>query len=147
MRSTVLTVNERIRSSELFPRIRDAEKEMKEKEKDLNQKIEKARRLKKKRLEDFKNKHIQEIVVKKPWESKEVLSPDSTKQFFTSFVLDKDPKSSKYMPFDRVYFPKLFDKDSAAMTADSLDRLWMIGFQDLAIRENNKNINPTDKES
>ena len=56
MRSAVLTVNDRIRGSELFPRIRDAEKEMKEKEKELLQKIENAKKLKKKKLEASKNR-------------------------------------------------------------------------------------------
>lgn len=142
MRSAVLTINDRVRGSELFPRIRDAEKEMKDKEKDLLQKIESAKKLKKKKLEAFKNRHKEEIIITKPWAPKEVLSPESAKQYFTGFVLDKDPQSSKYMPFDTVYFPKLFDKDTASMTADSIDRLWLIGFQDLAIHESNKKANP-----
>ena len=142
MRPAVLTVNDRIRTSELFPRIRDAEKEMKEKEKELLEKIEKAKKLKKKKLEAFKNRHKEEIIITKPWAPKEVLSPESAKQYFTSFVLDKDPQSSKYMPFDKVYFPKLFDKDTAAMSAQSIDRLWLLGFQDLAINESNKKANP-----
>ena len=33
------------------------------------------------------------------------------KEYFTGFVLNKDPKASAYMPFDSVYFPKLFDKE------------------------------------
>jgi len=123
-----LTVRERIRNSELFPRIRDAEIEMKENEKEFLRSVAEKKWRKEKRRE-YKEKHKFDTPVKK----KGVTS--SPKQYFTGFVLDRDPKAKAYMPYDTVYFPKLFDEDCAKVPPESIDKMWMFGFQDLAIQE------------
>lgn len=54
--------------------------------------------------------------------------------YFTGFVLNKDPSCSTYMPFDAVYFPKLFNKVTKRAPPETIKNLWMLGFEDHAYR-------------
>ena len=126
------SVDERIRNSELFPRIRDAELEMKRNEAEFLAKI----KLKNSRLKAEKHKKSKQtvkIVVNKSPEKIKV--PPIQKQYFTGFVLNKDPLCSKYMPFDEVYFPKLFNAADAYTGPESINNLWLLGFEDLSTRK------------
>jgi hypothetical protein len=133
----ILTVSERVRSSELFPRIRDAELGMIKYNKDLLERIEdkKLRKIKKKE-EKERLRHLPPHQIP----PKKVVTYVPPKSYFTSFVLDRDPRARKYMPFDTVYFPKLFDEDISAVPPESIDKLWMFGFQDLALEENKEKL-------
>ncbi len=66
---------------------------------------------------------------------KKVKEAAPQKQYFTGFVLNKDPLCSKYMPFDEVYFPKLFNGANADVGAETIENLWMLGFEDLVTRK------------
>ena len=133
----VQTLNQRVRHSELFPRIRDAELQMKKNDDDFHKMIAEKNFLKKHR----KMLKLQEEAQRRkglllPKPTPKVISP--TKQYFSAFVLNKDPSSSAYMPFDTVYYPKLFDEQTKRQPPHSIDSVWMLGFQDLAIREQNR---------
>ena len=132
----IYTIKNRIRNSENFPRIRDAEIEMKRNEKEfldsLKEKKTRQKRIAHKKKEKKRRERLSSstgaIDVVKMRQKQEIIPP---KKYFNSFVLDKDPQSSKYMPFDTVYFPKLFDKEVSNVPPESLDKLWLIGFEDL----------------
>jgi hypothetical protein len=132
----IATINDRVRSSETFPRIRDAEKEMIENEKKFRIKIEnrEKRRKKKRELERL-------MLLKKAMPQDNKILPSlkpkeeiQQKQYFTKFILNRDPQSSKYLLFDEVFYPKLFDKEISDVPPEMIDRVWLIGFQDLATR-------------
>jgi hypothetical protein len=124
----IYTIGERVRNSELFPRIRDAEREMKKNDEDFLRRVAEEKHLKQK-MKEYKQKMKFEAPVKK--KGTNVVSP---KQYFTGFVLDRDPKAKAYMPYDTVYFPKLFDDDCTNVPPESIDKLWMFGFKHLAIQ-------------
>lgn len=125
MLSRALTLDERIRTSELFPRIRDAEREM------IQNEIE----FKKKRERQRKQRQKQHDLDLKELAMKEKAPIVQENHYFTGFVINKDPLCSKYMPFDTVYFPKLFNKTTAKAPPETLQNLWMLGFEDVAQRE------------
>ena len=120
MKARFLQVDSNIRTSELFPRIRDAELEMKIYDKQLLSRL-------------------REVTKKKKKESKHDEEPE--KSLFVSFMLDKDPRSAQYMPYDRVFFPKLPDMnktDNIAFVPDVMDNFWTLGFQDSSMTKNLK---------
>ena len=155
------TVVDRVRKSQLFPRIRDAEVEMKRNEKEFQDHVH-LRNFKKKQRKEYKER-IKKGLESPPLKQPKIIKKVEPKQYFTNFVLDKDPNASKYMPFDRVYFPKLFDEDTKNVPPESkfpflfislcllflvnfvpniiaiiiagLDSLWLLGFQDMAIQK------------
>ena len=113
MKSRLTQVDSNIRTSELFPRIRDAELGMKVYEKQL---VSRLGEMKAKKQILRMNNH-----------------QEPEKSLFSSFMLDKDPRSAQYMPYDRVFFPKLPDmnkSDNIAFVPDVMDNFWTLGFQD-----------------
>mmetsp|Transcript_17379 Transcript_17379/g.29368 ORF Transcript_17379/g.29368 Transcript_17379/m.29368 type:complete len:181 (+) Transcript_17379:119-661(+) len=119
----VLSLDERVRTSELFPRIRDAEKGMLENELAFQKKRERHR----KRLERQKKKDLKKDAEEA---DEQTLPSEPSTHYFTGFVLNKDPSASKYMPFDEIFFPKLFNKTTAEAPPDAINSLWMLGFED-----------------
>ena len=122
MKARFSQVDSNIRTSELFPRIRDAELEMKIYDKQLMSRLR------------------GEVTKKKKKESKHDEEP-AEKSLFASFMLDKDPRSAQYMPYDRVFFPKLPDMnktDNIAFVPDVMDNFWILGFQDSSMTKNLK---------
>ncbi|CAM9262424.1 unnamed protein product [Chrysoparadoxa australica] len=53
---------------------------------------------------------------------------------FSSFVLNRDPECSKYLPYNEVVYPKLFNRPreaeakSPSQASAQLDEMWMVGF-------------------
>ena len=89
MKSRFLAVDSNIKSSELFPRIRDAEAAMEKKESLLRARLKDLK--KKKKNSPNTNKRIPQPTV--------TTSSQSQNSFFSSFVLDKDPKTALYLPY------------------------------------------------
>ena len=127
MLNRALTLDERVRNSELFPRIRDAERGMVQNEIEFRKKREDERKRKDRRSKvDIKKLALQT-------DGRAPGQPET--HFFTGFVLNKDPSCSKYMPFDEVYFPKLFNKTTQRAPPECINSLWMLGFEDHIQRE------------
>jgi phage-related minor tail protein len=121
MRSRALDIDRKIRESEIFPRIRDAEKAMYEDEGRFIKRREKKRKKREKQLKESNFSPLPKI---------KSLSPKKpAEDYFSGFVLNKDPGCSKYMPFNEVFFPKLFTNSENAHDPHSLDLVWMLGFQ------------------
>jgi hypothetical protein len=125
MLQRALTLDERVRKSELFPRIRDAERAMEENEANFQ----------KRRLEQRKRRERQHKLDLKALAIQEKPAIVQETNYFTGFVLNKDPSCSKYMPFDEVFFPKLFNETTKKTHPESINSLWMLGFEDHTQRE------------
>jgi hypothetical protein len=114
-----ITLDQRIRDSQLFPRIRDAQIEMKENERAFLEKLH----LKKDRAKRLKAgtmvKRVEKVV---------------NEAYFSSHVLNKDPAASKYLPYDEVYFPKLFNETHGRTDPAGLDTVWIMALKDMEIR-------------
>lgn len=115
-------VNGNIRSSEVFPRIRDAEKEMRDYNRSLMARLNEK---------------------KKAMKKSPVTADNQRPQYFSSFILDKDPKSAQYLTFDKVYFPKLPDPNNSECvdySIETMDKMWLMGFKDESVnaRRNKK---------
>jgi len=116
-------LDERVRASGLFPRIRDAEAEMVKNEIEFQKKRERDRKRKEKQRQlDLKILAVKDEKPKKPIKSEN--------HYFTGFVLNKDPSCTKYMEFDEVFFPKLFNKVTQKSPPETIQNLWMLGFED-----------------
>lgn len=122
----VLSLDERIRKSELFPRIRDAEANMIKNE----QEFQKKRQLQKKRNELKHKMDLKAVALADDHHS----PVKQENHYFTGFVLNKDPSCSRYMPFDEVFFPKLFNKATKRAPPETINGLWMLGFEDHVYR-------------
>ena len=118
------TVNQRIRESEKFPQIRNAELELKENE----------ARLKAKYGTEFVRTGKRAATSKGKIGSNRVKVDDAvTSDFFSTHVLNKDPECAAYMPYNEVHYPNLFSADK--MPPEVLQEgMWMSGFIDRAIR-------------
>jgi hypothetical protein len=117
------SLDRRIRESELFPRIRDAEKEMVENERAFRKKraIEKKRK-EKQRLKDIREEALD---LDKPIP---LAAPETG--YFTGFVLNTDPTLSKFLLYDEVFYPKLFNNATKKAPPETINNLWMLGFED-----------------
>jgi hypothetical protein len=120
MLTRALTLDERVRKSELFPRIRGAENEMKQNELNFREKRDQQR----------KRRERQHKLDLKAVAAQERSSIVQENHYFTGFVLNNDPSVSKYMPFDEVYFPKLFNNSTRKAPPETINSLWMLGFED-----------------
>eukprot|EP01039_Chlorochromonas_danica_P007078 gene7077-7828_t len=118
------TLNTRIRESELFPRIRDAEAAM------VKEEIAYQQRLRNKDLRRRQSNN-QTATVKRSVHSP-IKPAIVANEYFSSHILNRDPQCSKYMPFDVVYFPRLFNQNDATYAPDSIDQIWMQAFQHLS---------------
>jgi len=123
MLSRALTLDERVRASGLFPRIRDAEAEMVKNEMEFQRKREQER----KKREKMRKLDLKALALKGDVSASPV-KPEN--HYFTGFVLNKDPACSKYLPYDEIYFPKLFNKTTQRSPPETLQSLWMLGFED-----------------
>lgn len=124
MKTRADTIITRVRESELFPRIRDAEKLMEEEQQKFLKRKEKKKKKRKETSSSLRPKNLPPIIQNKP-----AVNEEST--YFTKFVVNKDPSNSKYMPFDEVYYPNIFNEDARNAPPHSIDMLWMLGFQHL----------------
>eukprot|EP01038_Epipyxis_sp_PR26KG_P005046 gene5046-7043_t len=142
-----LTVNQRVRTSELFPRIRDAENEIKQSENEFFiQREEKIR--KKERREKYKKLKKKGLIVIPASDERKPPKQIPKEEYFSEIVLNKDKTVSKYIQFDSVYFPRLFEKASknnhqgsgiVKSVPESIESVWMLGFEDHRLRtQNNK---------
>ena len=129
-----LEINQIIRDSEIFPRIRDAEKAALEDEVIFRKRREKKRKKREKLLKE------QQLGVNRKEQGKQEermlpTIPSATKidpvklDYFSAHVLNRDPNCSQYMPFNEVFFPKLFNLPPDANNPHSIDLVWMLGFQ------------------
>eukprot|EP01041_Mallomonas_annulata_P009643 gene9643-20041_t len=109
----IVNMNGRIRESEVFPRIRDAEDDMREKTRSTLSKnlLLKHKKKQKKSESDIKSSCV-----------------------FNTFAINKDPSISKYMPFDEIIYPKLFN--DSTFPSEGIQDLWMSGLIDETYRNN-----------
>ena len=126
MKQRAKTLDERVKTSELFPRIRDAELQMQ-----ISEEKYIKRTLKKAKQREIALLHRSNVPKLPP-----VSGPKQ--DLFTGHVLNKDPSCSKYMLFDEIFFPKLFDPTISAGPPHTIDNIWMLGFQHYAIQQQNK---------
>ena len=132
----ILTVDQRIRDSELFPRIRDAERAMIANEKAFR-KSQKIKRKKEKKKREASAQTLVDGAIVAVENNGEVMM---RKEYFTAFELNKDPRCSQYMPFDEVFFPKLFTPKAELAPPESINSLWLLAFEDHANRSVNKPV-------
>jgi hypothetical protein len=119
MKQRAADIDQRVRQSERFPRIRDAELEMAVNEaaflkrrEDKKKAAEKLKRLKAFQLPDFRPDAVKPVVVKQ-------------EDYFTGFVINNDADSAKYMDFNEIFYPKLFNP-SSSKAPHSIDSVWML---------------------
>lgn len=124
MENRAKTVVRRVRESEEFPRIRDAELRMEEDEKKFI--LRRLNKKKKRRQKFTQNAALPPIHTAKP-----SFTQEKDTNFFTRFVLNDDPDNSKYMPFDQVFYPSVFNQDARQCPPHGIDFVWMLGFQHL----------------
>jgi hypothetical protein len=120
------SLHRRIRDSEPFPRIRDAEIAMAIEEDAFHKRMEKKEV--KRNQKHSKPSHSPSRIIPSTKPKAEIIA----KEYFSSHVLNRDPSCSKYMPFDIVHFPKLNGASAAAHAPESIDYIWMLGFQHLS---------------
>jgi hypothetical protein len=133
----VVPVEERVRASERFPRIRDAEAAMKSHEQVIARKARKQaaklRRAEEARRERILNPPSQQLQQDSAYGSEEppMPDPDAQDNYFTSFTLTQDPDVLKYLPYGELHYPKMYHTsgDNAGLR-EYLDGVWMSGFMD-----------------
>lgn len=115
MKERAISLGDRVRESELFPRIRDAEREMYINDDNFLKRMEKKKKKRELRKHCTNNKPLFPRIKKD--------------DLFACHVLNKDPKCSGYMPFDKVFFPKLFSNSIDVSNPHSIDSYWTLGAQ------------------
>jgi hypothetical protein len=164
----VISVEERVRASETFPRIRDAEKSAKEYEKAVTRKAKiRAAKLRKKEEErrerllngDSEHNKYGAAGTHLPPEDPIIHDPDN---YFSSFKLTDDPDLLKFLPYGELSYPKLYHESSMplthgprpqnragdrgpAMLRNYMDGLWMSGFLDAANKPKPAHVGITDE--
>jgi uncharacterized protein YlzI (FlbEa/FlbD family) len=128
LKSRVEEVNRRIRESEKFPRIRDAEREMAQSESRFIK-----RQVKRKKKRELQAKGEVSNIPKLP-------PVGDFQDFFSGHVLNRDPQCSKFMPFDEVYFPNMFNPQIISAPPHSIDHLWLLGFRHEAIKPKKQSL-------
>lgn len=121
MKQRAANIDQIIRQSERFPRIRDAEREMAENEEAFLKRREKKR----KQAERLQRQQALALPEIKSLHSKQ--TPAKQDDYFSSFVINSDPSVAKYMLFNEVHYPKLFSPISSK-APHTIDSLWMLGF-------------------
>jgi len=130
----ILQIDQKIRESELFPRIRDAEREMIRNEKEFQKKRKKLliqQNIKNNTsIQDMLRKNQEKMMMKKKNSLLPLIEPPQPSNCFTMFSLNHDPKNID--PTFDVYFPRLFNDDHTIIKArpDSIETFWMLGFID-----------------
>jgi hypothetical protein len=137
------SVDDRIRASEKFPRIRDAELMNLKMKKELKQKIadrDFQRELARKEREKYGNKTPPGT----PKEKKLMIEEDYIeKDFFSYHVMNEDPEMSKYLDYDGLVFPKPYEV--VKLPPEFIDKLWVSGFMDRANRDGVKKMKEEQK--
>lgn len=143
-------MNQNIRNSEVFPRIRDTERLMIEDEilfrKRRERKKKKQENLFKEKENGYqqyqeKNKkrldsnHLPPITKKTAKSNDTNTTSPAKSDYFSSFVLNRDPNCSQYMPFNEVFYPNLFNPSIDRNNPHSIDMVWMLGFQHDALHK------------
>ena len=113
------TVNQRIRESELFPRIRDAEAILKaDEQQKFRDRVRLAPAARQKTTTSFKEDF------------------NEGNDYFSSHVLNSDSSSAKYMLYNEVVYPKMFQKwNTSVQSSEALERMWVSGFLDQVNRD------------
>lgn len=132
MFNSTSTLDSKVRESEIFPRIRDAEKLMRENEIKMKDKYDpdpiKVGKSKIKKQKKIKTK-IEDLGPFKP--KKEL----DTTSFFSTFVINDDPEVAKFIEFSEIQFPNMYNPNVKNLDPGSIDKLWMSGFLDRAERD------------
>lgn len=148
-------MNQNIRNSEVFPRIRDTERLMIEDEilfrKRRERKKKKQENLLKEQENGIDHSQYQEKNKKRldsthlPPITKKTVKSDRNgnnntispmkSDYFSSYVLNRDPNCSQYMPFNEVFYPNLFNPLIDSNNPHSIDLVWMLGFQHDALHK------------
>jgi len=130
MENRAKTVVRRVRESEVFPRIRDAELKMEEDEKKFI--LRRLNKRKKTKQKFSQNAALPPIHAAKSSSGQQQNSPHhGNTNFFTRFVLNDDPDNSKFVPFNEVFYPSIFNEDARQCPPHGIDFVWMLGFQHL----------------
>lgn len=137
----IASVDQRIHESEKFPRIRSAELAMKENEKRLKEKygIITCKKNNFKKIPGYK-KSIQNVESNDDDNQHFQPKSDLTDQagFFTGHVLNRDRDIAKYLPYNEVFYPTLFE--DVKLPPEFIENgLWMSGFLDRAARDSDLN--------
>jgi hypothetical protein len=133
MFNSTSTLDSKVRESELFPRIRDAEALMRENEVKMKDKYDpdpiKAGKSKVKKKKIPKTKKTEDLGPFKPRKEQD------TSSFFSTFVINEDPEVAKYIEFSEIQFPNMYNPKVKNLDPGAIDKLWMAGFLDRAERD------------
>ena len=135
--SRVDSLEQRIRDGDRFPKIEEAQAVMKAQK----EAKEKARLI---GSTGKKKSKTQMMVDAAKAEVAEQMAGSSTKlSYFNSFRVNDDPEVSKDILYDEIIYPKLFN-DNEEVPPDAINKLWMAGFLDRAVRDQKalENISP-----
>jgi hypothetical protein len=133
------TVDDRIRASEKFPRIRDAELTTIKKKEQLRKKIEDRDYARKVAAEERAKNGNRTPPGGSPSEKKNIVEEDYIeKDFFSYHVMNEDPEMSKYLDYDGLVFPKPYEVTK--LPPEFIDKLWVSGFMDRANRDGVKKM-------
>lgn len=139
------TLNERIRDSQPFFRIRDAEREMEAKTlKDLEFFQKNARRKKINQANLLAGGPPKDGIIKKK-KGRQVIGDVDFLDTFNPFVLNTDKSLTKYFVCDEMYYPKV--TNTLNLGPHSLDQLYVSGFLDRQQRDSEEIANNRIKET
>ena len=126
MADRAASLNKRVRESEAFPRIRDAEAEL----------FAEEARLQDKYGREYVKTGVRATTAKGKIGTNRIKVAEAPEaDFFTTLVLNKDPSCAQYMPYNEVQYPNIFRPGSDKMSPEVLQNsFWMSGFIDRAIR-------------
>jgi ribosomal protein L39E len=114
------TLHSRVRSSERFPRVAEAEEKLK---REIRKQQNNRLRVRRKQM-------------KGEFYESELDKTEGQMSMFTSHVLNTDPELAKFMPFNEVVYPKLFKEQEEEVDSTAvLDKMWVAGFIDRAQRD------------
>lgn len=129
MKTRAETLVQRVRQSELFPRIRDTEQLMMDREEKFLKRQEKKRKKRKENKAPLKSGSLPPIQRATAVAKKDLKQPQEG--LFSKFIVNSDPSNSKFVPFDEVYYPNIFNEEARKVPPHAIDTLWMLGFQHL----------------
>jgi len=129
------SLNERVRDSGDYFRIRDAENEMLRKKSHDDE--AKVRREKKLKMQHRNVMRLQNNQGSQSATGKKTTTAPS--ELFSKFVVNDNPKYSKFFLYDEMLFPKIIHANN--LGAASIDQYWMSGFFDRQERDAEKIAN------
>jgi hypothetical protein len=140
MMDTRMSLNDRVRGSGNYFRIRDAEREMlKKKAHDDEAKVirERKKKMQHRNIMRLQNRNGDESSQSTSGKSRPI--PSEPSQLFSKFVVNDNPKYSKYFLCDELLFPKIILANK--LGPNSIDHYWMSGFFDRQERDADKIAN------